>query len=1679
MKKLLLLLLFLIVFLGEIIGQTFTNNLPVSDIAGTGTAIPSTHVLQQIPIGFSFSFYGSSYTDVYLAPNGALRFGTGLAGGANPYDGPMYYAQYYSNNRNMLAFALDYYVRPGVYASPVMNYFTTGIAPNRVLVINFKNISLNNASLSTNPDAIVSVQLQLYEGSNTIEVHNLKNKSFGAGFAYNRTFGISNSTGSLYPNLPSYDYSATFNLDNKMVRIQTCTPPTQVPTVSLSATTVTCGGTAVTLSASGCASGNAILWSDGQIGNSIIVKPKLTTAYSAACTTTDHCVGAYSATQNVTVTNAIPTISNAGTVICPASTKTLTANVNVTGGAYQWFRNGTLLTGSTNSTYVADSATKFKVRYTIGSCVMLSDSVVIIRSVKPAKPVVNGPIITCSGGQTVLSTSGCNGTINWVSGTTGTNTIQYVYPTVVTKYAATCTNSDGCISATSDTLTVTPLIIAPPSITTNLTTVCGGDSVTLTATGCSGTVQWSDYTYGTPIKKFVGTSASTSFTAQCIDNGCTSVSSNVVTITATQVSPNVSSSSYYGGVCQGDSLTLTASTSVTGGTWQWYRNGVAITLNGTSNIYKAFQTGMYQAGYIKGTCTAKSLPKSVTVLPVSSNVPVITSSNNNLCSSGYVYLSATGCASNEQTYWYINSSNSYSATGSSTSIYQSNTSASYTARCVIASSSPYYTSCGGTASNAIVGTINTPTNPTGLTASATTVACGGSTAVTLTATGCASAYSWSSNVGTTSTSASVSVTPLSSQSYQVYCKSATGCLSTSSSNVAVTVTSAVPNISPADTVSACPGTSGYVLTASTPTSGGTLQWANTAGDIASATGTSYTALVTDNYTVKQTVGACVLTSKPTRVLIGQVKAPKITAASNTSPCNPGNIYFNSTGCSGTITWSDGSTGSSTSIYISGLKYIWAKCSTGTGCISPKSDSIKVNATFVEISPKKDSIFCVGGSYQLNASSATSGLTYKWKLNGNYISGATNSTYSATTNGVYSLETTTTGSGCVATTTLVNLQTNVATAPIITGSPTTCSLSPQKIWDKRFGGILSEPLTTMLSLSPTEYLFGGYSSSGQDGDKSQSSRGFSDYWIVKTDSSGTKLWDRRYGGSDGDILSKILSNGNNLVLGGSSYSGISGDKTEGTRGGSDFWIVKTDLTSGTILWNRRYGGNNAETLSDIIETSDSGYLLGGYSSSPQGGDKTSNNKGNTDYWVVKIDGIGTKQWDKSYGNPNGSNSLRKTLSVSGGYLLCGFSDASVIGEDKTQAPKGNNDFWVVNIDAAGTKIWDKVIGGNNGDNLIDAVSVSGGTLLFGSSSSPISGDKTSAAKGSSDYWLVKIDNSGNILWDKTYGGIGNEQAKSIKALADGSIVMMGHSDSGISGDKTEASKGATDYWVVKTDANGNKIWDKVFGSTGSDYAGDFIVNSDGSYVLGGYTNSGVGADKTQGSQGQEDFWIVKASSCQTTALPTSIVTGQSVILNAGGCVGTIAWSGGVTASTSSVTVSPTATTTYTATCSIVGCIATQSTSVTITVVAIPTPTISSVPSPAVACTGSPAVLTAAGCPGGSSFLWTPSSGTGISISVTPASNTSYTVACVVGGNNGTASVATLVKNVSQITSITSGNYNVPATWDCNCIPLSCSVVTINPTHNVVIPVSIIGKAKNVVMKGTLDVKATGKLSLNNP
>jgi hypothetical protein len=445
-------------------------------------------------------------------------------------------------------------------------------------------------------------------------------------------------------------------------------------------------------------------------------------------------------------------------------------------------------------------------------------------------------------------------------------------------------------------------------------------------------------------------------------------------------------------------------------------------------------------------------------------------------------------------------------------------------------------------------------------------------------------------------------------------------------------------------------------------------------------------------------------------------------------------------------------------------------------------------------------------------------------------------------------------------------------------------APAKLWDKTFGGGSFESLDAVQQTSDGGYLLGGDSSSGISGNKSQASKGLSDYWVVKLDANGNKLWEKAFGGSDRENFQSLQQTSDGgYILGGSSSSGISGDKTEVNKGTgitTDYWVVKMDA-NGNKIWDKTFGGSSNDNLWTLLQTSDGGFILGGWSESGIGGDKSQASKGGNDYWVVKLDANGNKIWDKTFGGSSDDylSSLQQT--ADGGYILGGKSDSG-ISSDKSQPNNGpiyTFDYWVVKTDASGNKLWEKTFGGNDNDNLGSILQTSGGEyILSGGSASLISGDKSQKGQGGWDHWVLKLNGSGNKLWDKNFGTnpITNTNTSYslgyLQQTPDGGFISGGTTGSGLSSN--------TDYLIVKVDSSGNKIWDKILSGDSWDFLHCLKKTSDGGYILGGMSKSNINGDKTQASQGDYDYWVVKIGGSvtglneSTTVFPVSIYPNPS-------------------------------------------------------------------------------------------------------------------------------------------------------------------------------------------------------------
>ncbi|NML65443.1 hypothetical protein HHL22_09525 [Hymenobacter sp. RP-2-7] len=472
-------------------------------------------------------------------------------------------------------------------------------------------------------------------------------------------------------------------------------------------------------------------------------------------------------------------------------------------------------------------------------------------------------------------------------------------------------------------------------------------------------------------------------------------------------------------------------------------------------------------------------------------------------------------------------------------------------------------------------------------------------------------------------------------------------------------------------------------------------------------------------------------------------------------------------------------------------------------------------------------------------------------------------------------------------------------------------TPTVQWSSSYGTAGLNQLACLRPAVGGGYLLGGSNDLIEGGDRSQPSRGDEDYWVIKVDATGHKQWDQTLGGTGVDCLQDLQPTADGgCIVGGTSTSGKSGDKTQVSQGLIDYWIVKLDA-QGTTQWEHSFGGTGNDILWSLQATADGGYLLAGTSNSPVSGDKTGYIDNAGDYWIVKLDSQGHKQWDRTIG-AQGYEWLRIARQTpDGGYLLGGESSSGVSG-DKTQPGQGQLDYWLVKLDGQGRKQWDRTYGGRS-DEFLAAIQPTpdGGYLLGGTSESDMSGDKSEPYLGNSgDYWLIKVDAQGRKQWDRTIGGTSYDQLTDVLLTPDGHYLLGGFSWSGISGNHSEANRGHEDAWVVQVDAQGKVEWDRTFGSSRSDWLSSLVLTAANKLVIGGFTDSEdlvsqKLATHKPGDYVKPDWWAFQINPTPPTVKivgDTAVCAGGQVQLTAvaSPSPATFRWNTGATTATLPVT-----------------------------------------------------------------------------------------------------------------------------------------------------------------------------------
>lgn len=403
-------------------------------------------------------------------------------------------------------------------------------------------------------------------------------------------------------------------------------------------------------------------------------------------------------------------------------------------------------------------------------------------------------------------------------------------------------------------------------------------------------------------------------------------------------------------------------------------------------------------------------------------------------------------------------------------------------------------------------------------------------------------------------------------------------------------------------------------------------------------------------------------------------------------------------------------------------------------------------------------------------------------------------------------------------------------------------SPGIDWQQSLGGSSTDNANCVRQTSDGGYIIAG-SSNSTDGDVS-GNHGDADYWIVKLSSAGSIEWQQSLGGSNFEYAFSIAETASGqYVVAGYTYSS-NGDVT-GFHGSNDYWIVKLSV-SGAIIWQKCFGGAFYEGTQSFQQTTDGGFIIAGGSNSSDG-DVTAN-YGNADYWIIKLDTAGSIVWQKNFGGSDYEGAYSVQQTSDGGYIIAGNSSST---NGDITVNHGNNDIWIIKLNSSGSLLWQKSFGGSADDYAYSIKQTSDGGYIVAGSSNSTDGDIT-ASHGNDDAWMIRLNASGNLIWQKCFGGSQNDYAYSVSQTNDGGYIMAGYTES-TDGD-VSGNHGFSDYWIIKMDTAGSLVWQKCLGGSTNDEARSVEQTSDGGYIVAGGAYSTDG-DATI-NHGSRDVWIVK-------------------------------------------------------------------------------------------------------------------------------------------------------------------------------------------------------------------------------
>lgn len=394
------------------------------------------------------------------------------------------------------------------------------------------------------------------------------------------------------------------------------------------------------------------------------------------------------------------------------------------------------------------------------------------------------------------------------------------------------------------------------------------------------------------------------------------------------------------------------------------------------------------------------------------------------------------------------------------------------------------------------------------------------------------------------------------------------------------------------------------------------------------------------------------------------------------------------------------------------------------------------------------------------------------------------------------------------------------------------------------------------------LDGGYIVAGNiestDGDINGYHGGSGDIWILKLDNSGNVEWKRAYGSSGYELIHGIKQTSDKGFVFISDIDTKDGDVSVSLKGKGDIWFVKIDSV-GKIKWQKCLGGSDTDSPKDLRLTNDGGYIIAGYTYSNDG--DVTGNHGGGDCWIVKLDSTGKIQWQKTIGGTSQEFAYSIDTTFDGGYIVAASFYGGAMDGDVNCNPKGFLDYWILKLDSTGSIVWQTCLGGNDYDvpSSIQQT-IDRGYIICGNTKSD-NGNVTGYhddGHGYTDWWVIKLDSTGILQWQKCIGGTNIDQAFSTRQTTDSCYIIAGSTlsnDGDILGMNHSITSNA---FIVKLSTKGDIQWKQVLGgsSFNGDGAASVIQTKDGGYIMAG-ENASTDGDASK-NNGFYDFWVVKLS-----------------------------------------------------------------------------------------------------------------------------------------------------------------------------------------------------------------------------